>query len=142
MISNPFIDRRLELRYISEINGWGVYAKELINNDEIIEMSPIIVMPKKLIDVSIWACQAEGIPNKDLMIDQYTLRWKDDLACPLGWIGLYNHSNNNNAIFAGDFDRNMIGILTIKEIVPDTQVTVFYGEHWFTEKGYVKKVEF
>jgi hypothetical protein len=142
VIAVPYIDKRLELRLVPEISGWGVFATEFIAEGEIIELAPIILMPKKLIDVAIWACQAEGIPNKDLMIDQYCIKWKEDMACPLGWVGLYNHSDNNNANFIGNFESNLIGVQTIKDLNPCQQVLVYYSSDWFTEKGYINKVEF
>ena len=142
MITVPYIDKRLELRLVPEISGWGVFATEFIAEGKIIELAPIILMPKKLIDVAIWACQAEGISNKDLMLDQYCIKWKEDMACPLGWVGLYNHSDNNNANFIGNFESNLIGIQTIKDLNPGQQVLVYYSSDWFTEKGYINKVEF
>ena len=142
MTSNPFIDKRLELRYLPEISGWGVFSSEFIKEGELIEMSPVIEMPKQLVDIAIWSCQAEGIPNKDLMLDQYCIRWGDKMACPLGWVGLYNHSDNNNAMFVGEHEKNLIGILTIKAINPGQQVLVYYSDTWFSEKGYISKVDF
>jgi len=140
--TQPFIDKRLELRHVPEIDGWGVFATEFIKEGELVEMSPTIVIPKKLIDIAIWACQAEGMSNRDLVLDQYTIRWNDNLACPLGWIGLYNHSDNNNAMFVGEHEKSLIGILTVKDINPGQQVLVYYSDTWFTEKGYINKVEF
>jgi hypothetical protein len=140
-VSKPkiFVDSRVEIRYIEQINGWGVFSWHDIQEAALIEVAPVVVYPKKLIDVSIWACQAEGILNQDLKIDQYTIGWQENVAFPLGWTGLYNHSDNPNCQFIADYQNNLLGIHTLRKIEKDEQLFVSYGQNWFTEKGYVIK---
>jgi hypothetical protein len=139
---DPYIDTRLEIRHIDKIGGWGIFAKETIPVSELVEVAPVVIYPKVLMDVAVWSCQAEGIPNKDLMLDQYAIHWNGSGAMPLGWVGLYNHSDNNNAEFTADYGRKLIGIITIREIQPNEQICVSYGDDWFAKKPYVPKVEF
>lgn len=141
-MNNPFIDIRLQLRYISEISGWGVFTTKNIDANIDIEISPVLVYPKKLMDTALWCCQAEGFQNKDFKLDQYTLRWNNDCAVPLGWTGLYNHKDLPNCIFKADYKNNLLHIQTIKPIFAEEQLFVSYGEHWFIQKGYVSKYDF
>ncbi len=141
-MNKPFIDSRLEIRLVPEISGWGVFALQPVEKNVIVEIAPVIVYPNALMNFAIWSCQAEGIPSKDLMIDQYSIRWLEDGCIPLGWTGLYNHSDNNNCQFIADYERKFIAILTLRDISADEQLFVSYGPTWFKDKGYVKKYEF
>ena len=141
-MNKPFIDPRLEIRFVAEISGWGVFAKETIYAGEIIEISPVIVYPRKLMEVAIWACQAEGIANEELKLDQYSINWQAQGSVMLGWASIYNHSDNPNIKFIADYKLNLIGVQVTKNVEADTQMLVSYGEHWFNQKPYVKKVEF
>ena len=141
-MNKPFIDTRLEIRSVTEIAGWGVFSREQIHAGEIIEIAPAIVYPRKLMEVAIWACQAEGITDAELKIDQYSINWQTQGAIMLGWASIYNHSDNPNAKFIADYDLNLIGIQALKNIDANSQILVSYGEHWFNQKPYIKKVEF
>lgn len=141
-MNKPFIDTRLEIRSVTEISGWGVFSREHIHAGEIIEISTVVVYPRKLMEVAIWACQAEGISDADLKLDQYSINWQAQGAVMLGWASIYNHSDNPNVKFIADYELNLIGIQAIKNIDANSQILVSYGEHWFNQKPYVKKVEF
>ena len=137
----PFIDTRLEIRHITEIDGYGVFTNNDITEGEIIETAPVIVIPKQLVDFAIWSCRAEGVPDSELMIDQYILRWGDNTAFPQGWCGIYNHSDDPNCFFLSD--KNKLSIVTKKPVQAGEQLLVSYGEHWFEAKrGYVTKYPF
>lgn len=141
-MNSPFIDSRLELQYIKEIGGWGIFTNENIDEGVVVEIAPVVVFPRRLMEVAIWSCQAEGVPSADLKIDQYTINWGPDGAFPMGWTGLYNHKDDNNCQFIADYTANLVGIKTIKPISAAEQLFVSYGEHWFEQKGYVKKYSF
>jgi len=140
---NPFIDSRLEIHPVPEINGWGVFTTQSINENTIVEIAPIIVYPKNVMEMTIWTCRAEGMSDNDLKLDQYTVNWQNDGGLPLGWAGLYNHKDDNNCQFIAYYQLNLIGIQTIKPISAGEQLFVSYGEHWFNAKsGYIKKYPF
>lgn len=139
--SHPFIDSRLEIRHIPEINGYGVFTNEYLEVETIVETAPVVIIPKQLVDFAIWSCRAEGVPDSDLKIDQYILRWDDNTAFPQGWCGIYNHSDNPNCFFVSN--KNLLSIITIKPVQAGEQLLVSYGEHWFeAKKGYVTKYPF
>jgi hypothetical protein len=142
-VSKPFIDERLQIRWIEDIQGWGVYTSQPIASGALIEVAPVVVYPKPLANVALWACQAEGIPVKDLKIDQYSLHWDGNNAFPLGWTGLYNHSDNPNCQFFADYQKSLLGILTTRDIASDEQLCVSYGQEWFdAKKNYITKYSF
>ena len=141
-MNSPFIDSRLEVQRIKEIDGCGIFAKEDINEGVVVEIAPVVVIPRRLMEIAIWSCQADGIPSKDLMIDQYTVNWGHDIGFPMGWTDLYNHKDQNNSQFIADYTVNLIGIKTIKPISANEQLFVSYGEDWFDKKGYIKKYSF
>lgn len=138
----PFIDSRLEIRHVPEIGGWGIFTTLNIEEGAVVEMAPIVVYPKQLIEMAIWSCQAEGIKSADLKLDQYTIHWGSEGGFPMGWVGLYNHKDDNNCEFFADFKNDLIGIKAIKPISAEEQLFVSYGEHWFKVKGYIKKYPF
>lgn len=138
------------LKEIPEINGWGVFTREVIKENTVIEISPVFLYPQALLDISIFMAGAEGIQNKEIGIDQYSIVWPGDTdsnfeksAVMLGYLSMYNHSNSNNAHFFSDFKNRLMGITTIKQINKDEQVTVSYSPTWFEQKkGYVNYVDF
>jgi SET domain-containing protein len=140
--NNPFIDSRLYLQWIPEISGWGVYAKELIEANSIIERSPIIVYPRDVIEMSYYVLQGEGKKSHEFVIDQYSIFWEGNCGIALGWVSLYNHSDRNNSEFQPNFSNTTLEIRTTREIMPNEQLTVNYGASWFSAKGYIKKVDF
>ena len=121
---------------------YAIFTTDTIDEGVIVEIAPVVVFPRKLMELAIWSCQAESIPNKDLKIDQYTINWKSEGAFPMGWTGLYNHKDDNNCQFIAEYDIDLIGIITIKPISAKEQLFVSYGKHWFNEKGYVTKYDF
>ncbi len=140
---NPFIDARLEIRHVEEVGGRGVFAKEDIPAGTLIERAPLIIIPKALLHIGMWFLQAEGIPDEEFQLDQYSIDWNDNsVAVPLGWAGIYNHSDRNNSRFCywTDDDPTVVGIITLSDIVIDQQLTVNYGSNWFDKKPYVNKV--
>lgn len=141
-MNKPFIDSRLEIRAITEISGWGIFSREQIYAGEIIEISTVVVYPRKLMEVAIWACQAECIPDEELKIDQYSINWQAQGAIMLGWASVYNHSDKPNVKFIADYKLNLVGVQAVKNIEANSQILVSYGEHWFSQKTYIKEVKF
>jgi len=140
--NNPYIDSRVEIRWIPEINGRGIFAREFIPAQTIIEKAPLVIFPKKLMEMAIWMLQADGMRSHEFKLDQYTVDWSDQGAVPLGWAAIYNHSDTNNCEFHGFYEDELLGIIALRDIKAGEQCCVTYGSSWFAEKGYVKKVDF
>lgn len=134
-MNNPFINEHLYLKEIPEIGGWGVYTNAPLQQGEIIEVSPVILYPQKLLNIGIYMSIAEGVKPKDIMLDQYGIYWNgtDKLAIMLGYMSMYNHSNNpNSSIFV--HSERLIGLSTLRPIDANEQLTISYGPDWFEKK--------
>lgn len=141
--SNPYIDPRLEIRWIPEIAGRGVFAKEHIVEGTILEKAALVIYPAKIMDMAIYLLQAEGMRSHEFKLDQYVVEWDgDQCAVPLGWAAIYNHSDNNNCRFASFDKEDLLAIIAIRDIAAGEQCCVTYGPTWFDKKGYIKKVDF
>jgi SET domain-containing protein len=145
---NPSIHASIYVKDLPEIDGYGVFAKEDIPRNTIIEVSPVFTFPKKILDMSIYLSMSEGIPPNELGIDQYAIYWnpmdKESLsAIMLGYLSIYNHSNkNNSSFFIFDFSKRLVGVKTARDISKDEQLTVNYGSDWFNKKDYVNMIDF
>jgi SET domain-containing protein len=100
----------------SEIHGWGVFASEDIEEKEILEEAPFIIVPRS-------------------EISSYSITYKytyyfSDLSCilPFGCSGLYNHSYSPNADFRLDENRQTITHYSIKKIKKGEEIFINYGE--------------
>jgi hypothetical protein len=148
-MDKPFISNFLYLKEIPEINGYGVFTNQDIPVDTLIEVSPVILYPLSIMNMAIYFARGEGYKDSELMIDQYAITWVDKdkpnerAGLMLGYCSVYNHSNNNNARFTTDYETNLMGVVTIKPVKKNEQVTVSYGLHWFEQKSsYITPVEF
>ena len=148
-MKQPFISACLYLKYIPEISGWGVFTSSDLDENMVIEVSPVIVYPTKLINIAIYATIAEGLQKGDMILDQYAINWQDKtsdypkLAIMLGNLSLFNHSNNLNAFYSPDYEEKLIGIVTSRKIQKDEQITVSYGPDWVDKKkDYLTIIDF
>lgn len=118
----PFIDARIVMGW-DDIMGHGVYAKEEIGKGEFVEMAPVIVV--------------DGMPSDDNLA-RYFVSWTGKFGIGLGWTMLYNHSDNNSCVYSSNFHENLIGIMTVRDILPGEQLTVDYGPDWFVSRNMEK----
>jgi SET domain-containing protein len=141
-MNKPFIKDQIYLKKLSEIGGWGVFTNEDIKKGEVLELSPVMIYPKKIIDMSIYIMIGEGMKHADVKIDQYAIIWDNDHAALMfGYLSLYNHSDKNNTTFFKNDDEHLIGVLAIRDIKKEEQITVSYGPDWFATKNYINKID-
>ena len=104
--------------------GWGVFTKDAIPKNTIIEISPVIVMTateKKLLDQT--------------SLFNYIFDWKDDRCCmAMGLIPIYNHASPSNCEYFQDYEENTIFIKTVCDIEAETELTINYNGDWDNEK--------
>lgn len=126
--------QRLESIYYSntESKGRGVYTALDIPEKSLIEICPVIFIPK------------DQLPLIDrTVIYHYYFIWKDeDLALPLGYGCLYNHSETPNAEVIYDYEALEIHIQSIREIREGEEITIHYhndpefkGRLWFVVRS-------
>lgn len=107
----------------SKINGAGrgVYSAKYIKKDELIEQSPVVVLPEE---------NVENIRKTELL--NYYFMWGGDesyhrAAICLGFGSLYNHSYAPNGTYKKVIDRNLIEFYAIHDIKPNEEITINYN---------------
>ncbi len=103
----------------SPLHGRGVFTAQPIPQGALIEICPVIVMPR----------------THAALLDQTGLRdyyfdWGEEdeqIALALGFGSLYNHSPRSNARYLLDFDMETISIVAIRDIEAEEEITVNYN---------------
>lgn len=109
--------------YISDVNnkGRGVFTAQEIPDGALIEVCPVLVVPKAELPVI----------HKTVLHDYYFL-WgedMDDCAIALGFGSIYNHEVQPNANFILDMENQTIDIVAIRDIQPGEEITLnYHGE--------------
>jgi hypothetical protein len=124
--------QRIESLYIAdtETKGRGVFTAANISKGDIIEVCPIIKIPRRELPII----------HKTVLHDYYFL-WGEDLeecAIALGYGSIYNHALYPNANFILDIENNTIDIEAIEDINAGEEITLNYhgepgdeSELWF-----------
>ena len=106
--------------------GRGVFTREPLEKDTIIEISPVIVMSKderKLLDQTL--------------LHDYIFEWgeKSQQCCmALGYLAVYNHSYKSNCEYEMNFDEQMITIKTMRFIKAGEELFINYNGDWNNTK--------
>ena len=118
--------------YISESvdRGRGVFVLEDLEADNLIEICPLIIIPKDQV----------AKVHETIIHDYYFLYDYEagDACIPLGYGCLYNHSRTPNARVAYDYDDRCIHIISTRVIKSKEEIFIDYtaGEEralWFKE---------
>ena len=110
--------------------GRGVFARRKIKRDEMIERSPVIVVPRT---------QWPTIENT--ILSNYVFDWgedEQDAAVALGYVSIYNHSYEPNAALTECLDEKVIEVSALRDIAAGEEIFVNYNgepddkeELWF-----------
>jgi SET domain-containing protein len=114
--------------YIDKSNhkGRGVFTKETIPANTLIETSPVIVMSseeRKLLDQTL--------------LHDYIFEWGPDsqqCCMALGYVPVYNHSYTSNCEYEMDFLNQVIKIKTIRTIEAGEELFINYNGDWNNDK--------
>ena len=114
--------------YIEKSNGKGrgVFTKQNIPANTIIEISPVVVMSA-----------AERILLDQTLLHDYIFEWgKDSRQCcmALGYVPVYNHSYKSNCEYEMDFENETIKIKTIRAIEVGEELFINYNGDWNNAK--------
>lgn len=105
----------------------------------IVEACPVIVYPEEILQIASWNAQEDRGSNVSLGLSLYSLRWGEGYAAvPMGYGGIYNHSDKNNCRFIPDTANGILYVITERDIEPNEQLLVSYGETWFDNKPFPK----
>ncbi|RYE25397.1 MAG: SET domain-containing protein-lysine N-methyltransferase [Sphingobacteriales bacterium] len=116
----------LEIRE-TEAKGRGVFTNRSIAAETIVEVSPVVVMTaeeRKLLDQT--------------RLHDYIFEWNpygEDMCCMAqGYVSVYNHSYTSNCEYFMDYDDKTIMIIAVRDIPPDTELTINYNGDWDDDK--------
>ena len=139
MNNKPFLKDGIKIEWVEKLYGWGVFTEKDIPAYEVIETCPVFVYPADILKIAAWNTQDSIHAYKSLGITLYSIRWGDDSAAiPLGYGGMYNHSDNNNCQFLPNQQEGFLHIVSVKEIKAGEQLFVSYGQDWFNDKPFPK----
>jgi SET domain-containing protein len=114
----------------SGVHGWGVFAKEEIQEGELLEETPFVILFDR---------GEESNPDKKGMLSDYRFsfpaspEWKHQVM-PFGCGGIYNHSGNPNARWEVDEERKTFKFYSIKGISPGEEIFTFYGPAYYWDE--------
>ena len=118
---HTFDKPNVEVRNVSG-KGRGVFAKELILQDTLVEEAPFIILFQN-----------------DVKGELLNYIWGYDdtrVAMPLGYVSLYNHSKNNNLdVSMSGTDQRML-VRANRNIGVGQELLVSYGDSWMEQRGY------
>lgn len=103
----------------SKNKGRGVFTAEALQPNDIIEICPIIKIPKQQKDIIHQTC-----------LHDYYFIWEEEGfgAClALGYGSLYNHDPDPNATVILDYTDNTILIKALKAIPPNSEILIDYS---------------
>jgi uncharacterized protein len=106
--------------------GRGVFTKEKIAPNIVIEDSPVIVMTA-----------TDRILLDKTLLHDYIFEWgtnKDKCCMALGLVPMYNHSYESNCEYFMDFNKETIQIKTIRPISGGEELTINYNGDWNNNK--------
>jgi SET domain-containing protein len=106
----------------TDAKGRGVFTKEKISRNTVIEQSPVIVM----------SAEDRVLLDKTLLHD-YIFAWgegKDECCMALGFVPIYNHSYASNCEYFMDFEEETIQVKTVRDIMPEEELTINYNGDW------------
>ena len=103
----------------SPLGGRGVFTAEDITSGSIIEICPVIVLPKA----------QTALLDQTVLYDYYFLwgKQEDEYAIALGYGSLYNHSYTPNAEYRADFERNDLHFYALTAVTAGSELTVNYN---------------
>ena len=102
----------------STIHGRGVFCTHPLSQGDIIEISPVIVLPENEIELLSHS-----------VLYEYYFSWgeqEDQCAIALGYGSLYNHSERPSAEFTPDFSDDTILFIALRDIPAGEEITVDY----------------
>ena len=102
--------------------GRGVFTREKIPANVVVEMSPVIVMSKDD------RTHLDKTPLHD-----YIFEWgknKDQCCMALGLVPIYNHSYKSNCEYFMDYEDGTIMVKTVRIIENGEELTINYNGDW------------
>ncbi len=103
----------------SEGRGRGVYTREAIPAETMIEISPVLVLPGK-----------DRLLLDQTLLHDYIFEWgelKDRCCMALGYLSMYNHAAPSNCEYFMDYDEDIMFVKTVRAISSGEELTINYN---------------
>ncbi len=106
----------------SDKKGRGIFTSENIEENTVIEISPVIIMneaERKLLDQTL--------------LHDYIFEWQPEqkkCCVALGYVSLYNHSYQSNCEYIMDYEEGFITIKTMRFINKNEELFINYNGDW------------
>lgn len=107
--------------------GRGVFTNSDLKKNSVIEIAPVIVMPKK-----------DRVHIDQTLLHDYIFEWGDQqnqCCMALGYVPLYNHAYRSNCEYEMNFKKQLITIKTIRAIKEGEELTINYNGDWNNGKS-------
>jgi uncharacterized protein len=122
------------LNYISEHifvsasgeKGRGIFTISNLKKNTVIEIAPVIVMPKK-----------DRLHIDKTLLHDYIFEWgdqKNQCCMALGYVPLYNHFHRSNCEYEMNYKKQSITVKTIRAIKAGEELTINYNGDWNNAK--------
>jgi len=96
--------------------GRGVFAGQDFEEDEVIEVCPVIVLPAD-----------QRVPIRLTTLGRYSFHWQRGIGVVLGYGALINHSSDPNAAWESDIEDNVMLFFALRPIAKGEEITHNYG---------------
>lgn len=115
---------QIEVRLLPPPLGRAIFAARAFARGELIERAPCLFVPQKR-------------PRPPAALADYYFRWPGGYVIALGYVSLYNHSENPNVNATVDADRCLIELVAMRAIRKGEELRFDYAgdtDHkvWFT----------
>jgi SET domain-containing protein len=117
----------------SKVHGIGVFARQNIKKEEIVEIFPIVPMSFRT-----------NYQGDARVLDYGTIRFCECEECKrhgyiiysrLGYGGIYNHQDKHNSVLGIDFSKNYGKCTAIEDIEKDDEIFINYGDQYIFREG-------
>lgn len=116
--------------------GRGIFATEDIEEGELIERCPMVVLSWRMNyhkDPVIWQyCFTQSCPCEDCK------KHGGHFLMVLGYGQIYNHQNENNAHISFDMKNSVANIHCKRAIKKGGEIFVHYGDKYFQNRKYIE----
>ncbi|MDQ3683957.1 MAG: SET domain-containing protein [Bacteroidota bacterium] len=106
--------------------GRGILANKNISANTVLEIAPVIVMPK-----------ADRRVLDQTLLHDYIFEWGDNkkqCCMALGYVALYNHAYQSNCEYEMNFNKQLITITTVKAVKAGEELCINYNGDWNSNK--------
>lgn len=106
--------------------GRGVFTTEPLEKGITIEIAPVIVM----------SAEDRSFIDKSRLHD-YIFEWGDErtqCCMALGMVPLYNHSPRSNCEYLMSFKKELIAVMTVRDIEAGEELFINYNGEWDNDK--------